>query len=51
MPIDEEIINDMEKMGFNKMEMRYSLIKNFHNKVTTVYDLLLKKRLREEKKV
>jgi 5'-AMP-activated protein kinase catalytic alpha subunit len=50
MPIDEEIINDMEKMGFNKMEMRYSLIKNFHNKVTTVYDLLLKKKIERGKK-
>ena len=43
-PIDEEIISNMEKIGFNKMEVRYSLIKNFHNKVTTVYDLLLKKK-------
>ena len=44
-PIDEEIIQNMEKMGFNKMEIRYSLIKNFHNKVTTVYDLLLKQKI------
>ena len=44
-PIDEEIVQNMEKMGFNKMEIRYSLIKNFHNKVTTVYDLLLKQKI------
>ena len=44
-PIDEEIIKNMENIGFNKMEIRYSLIKNFHNKVTTVYDLLLKKKI------
>ena len=44
-PIDEEIIKNMEKIGFNKMEIRYSLIKNFHNKITTVYDLLLKKKI------
>ena len=44
-PIDEEIIKSMEKIGFNKMEIRYSLIKNFHNKITTVYDLLLKKKI------
>jgi len=50
MPIDEEIISNMEKIGFNKMEVRYSLIKNFHNKVTTVYDLLLKKKIESGKK-
>ena len=49
-PIDEEIIKNMEKAGFNKMEVRYSLIKNFHNKVTTVYDLLLKKKIYNGKK-
>ena len=49
-PIDEEIIQNMEKMGFNKMEVRYSLIKNFHNKITTVYDLLLKKKIDSGKK-
>ena len=49
-PIDEEIITNMDKIGFNKMEVRYSLIKNFHNKVTTVYDLLLKKKIDKGKK-
>ena len=49
-PIDEEIIKNMEKTGFNKMEVRYSLIKNFHNKITTVYDLLLKKKIDNGKK-
>ena len=49
-PIDEEIITNMEKIGFNKMEIRYSLIKNFHNKVTTVYDLLLKQKISNGKK-
>ena len=49
-PIDEKIIKNMEKTGFNKMEVRYSLIKNFHNKVTTVYDLLLKKKIYNGKK-
>ena len=44
-PIDEEIIKKMEDIGFNKMELRFSLIKNFHNKVTTVYELLLKKKI------
>ena len=41
-PVDEEIIQNMEKIGFNKMEVRFNIIKNFHNKITTVYDLFLK---------
>ena len=44
-PIDEEIIEKMEKIGFNKIEVRFNLIKNFHNKITSVYDLLLKKKI------
>ena len=49
-PIDEEIIQKMEKIGFNKMEVKFNLIKNFHNKITTVYDLLLKKKIESGKK-
>ena len=49
-PIDEEIIQKMEKIGFNKMEVKFNLIKNFHNKITTVYDLLLKKKIENGKK-
>ena len=49
-PVDEEIIQKMEKMGFNKMEVRYNIIKNFHNKITTVYDILLKKKIENGKK-
>ena len=49
-PIDEEIIKNMEKIGFNKMEVKYSLIKNFHNKVTSMYDFLLKKKVESGKK-
>ena len=44
-PIDEEILQKMEKMGFNKEEVRYNIIKNYHNKITTVYDLLLKRKI------
>jgi hypothetical protein len=43
-PIDEDIIQKMEKMGFNKMESRYNVLKNYHNKITTIYDLLLKRK-------
>jgi 5'-AMP-activated protein kinase catalytic alpha subunit len=49
-PIDEEILQDMEKMGFNKVEIRYNIIKNYHNKITTTYDLLLKKKVNMGKK-
>ena len=49
-PVDEGIIKDMEKIGFNKMEVRYSIIKNFHNKITTVYYLFLKKKVEAGKK-
>ena len=44
-PIDEEILDKMEKMGLNKVEIRYNIIKNYHNKITTIYDLLLKKKI------
>ena len=50
MPIDEEVVQKMAKMGFNKMEIRFNLIKNFHNKITAVYDLLLKKEIENGKK-
>ena len=49
-PVDEEIIQNMEKIGFNKMEVRFNIIKNFHNKITTVYDLFLKKKVENGKK-
>jgi serine/threonine protein kinase len=49
-PIDEEIIQKMEKIGFNKMEIRYNILKNFHNKITTVYDLFLKQKIENGKK-
>ena len=49
-PIDEEIVQDMEKLGFNKMELRFNLLKNFHNKITAVYDLFLKKKIESGKK-
>ena len=44
-PIDEEIVEQMEKYGINKVETRYHILKNYHNKITTIYDLLLKKKI------
>ena len=49
-PIDDEIIKKMEKIGFNKMEVKYMVLKNFHNRVTTVYDLFLKQKIDNGKK-
>ena len=49
-PIDEEIIGKMENMGFNKVETRYNILKNYRNKITTVYDLLLKKKIEKGNK-
>jgi serine/threonine protein kinase len=49
-PIDEEIVQNMEKIGFNKMELRFHILKNFHNKITAVYDLLLKNKIDSGKK-
>ena len=49
-PIDEEIINNMSDLGFNKMEVRYNIIKNEHNNITTTYYLLLNKKLKVGRK-
>ena len=49
-PVDEGIIKDMEKIGFNKMEVRFNIMKNYHNKITTVYYLFLKKKVEAGKK-
>ena len=49
-PIDEDILNDMEKYGLNKIEIRYNILNNYHNKITTLYDILLKKKINQGKK-
>ena len=50
-PIDEEILQKMEKLGFNnKVDIRYNILKNYHNKITTIYDLLLKQKIENNKK-
>ncbi len=50
MPIDEDILNEMEKYGINKIEIRYHLLNNYHNKITTLYNILLKKKIEQGKK-
>jgi len=49
-PIDEDIINEMADLGFNKMETRYNIIKNQHNNITTTYYLLLDKKIKKGRK-
>ena len=49
-PVDEEIVEKMEKIGINKIETRYHVLKNFHNKITTIYNLLLKEKIDSGKK-
>ena len=49
-PIDEDIVEQMEKLGINKIETRYHILKNYHNKITTIYNLLLKKKIDSGKK-
>ena len=49
-PVDEDIIEQMEKIGINKIETRYHVLKNYHNKITTIYNLLLKKKIDSGKK-
>ena len=50
-PVDEEILEKMEKLGLNnKVEIRYNLIKNYHNKLTSVYYLLLKQKIEKYQK-
>lgn len=45
-PIDEEIVNEMEAYQFTKEEIRESVLMNKHNNITTAYYLLMKKKMR-----
>ena len=49
-PLDEDIVEQMEKIGINKIETRFHVLKNYHNKITTIYDILLKKKIDSGKK-
>ena len=49
-PIDNDIVKSMHELGFNKMEIRYNIIKNEHNNITTTYYLLLDKKLKKGRK-
>ena len=49
-PIDNEIVGKMHELGFKKMEVRYNIIKNEHNNITTTYYLLLDKKIKKGRK-
>ena len=49
-PIDEDIIEQIEQLGINKIKTRFNILKNYHNKITTIYNLLLKKKIDSGKK-
>ena len=49
-PVDEDIVEKMEKIGINKIETRFHVLKNYHNKITTIYNLLLKEKIDSGKK-
>ena len=50
-PVDEDIVNDMEKsFNVDKEEIRISIIGNLYNDISTIYYLKLKKKIREGKK-
>ena len=49
MPIDEEIVEEMHNRGFNKMQVRDNILRNYHNNKTTTYYLFLGKKIRQNK--
>ena len=46
-PIDEDIISEMEKLNFNKQEVRENILRDNHNYITTTYYLLVRKKVRK----
>ena len=45
-PIDENIVKEMESYGYDKKEIKVSVLSNARNHITTSYYLLLKKKVR-----
>ena len=45
-PIDENIVKEMENYGYDKKEIKVSVLSNARNHITTSYYLLLKKKVR-----
>ena len=50
LPIDEDIVEDINKnYGFEKMRIRNSIIRNFFNHITSLYFILLEKKIKQGK--
>jgi hypothetical protein len=47
-PIDEDIVEEMKEIGFNKMQIRDTILRNLHNNISTTYYLLLGKKIRQK---
>ena len=45
-PIDENIVKEMESYGYDKKEVRINVLSNARNHISTSYYLLLKKKVR-----
>ena len=50
MPIDEEIIQDMSNFGIEPNITIDNILKNYCNNITTIYNLLLQKKIKRGKK-
>ena len=50
MPIDEEIIQDMSTLGIEPNIAIDNILKNYCNNITTIYNLLLQKKIKRGKK-
>ena len=48
-PIDEDIIEIMKEMNFNKQEVRENILRDEHNNICTTYYLLLNKKIKRGK--
>ena len=48
-PIDEDIIEIMNEMNFNKQEVRENILRDEHNNICTTYYLLLNKKIKRGK--
>ena len=46
-PIDEGIVKDMEQIGFDKKEIRNSLLMNYRDNISMCYYLLVKQKIRK----
>ena len=46
-PIDEDIVDKMEELNYQREEVKICLLNNRHNHITTTYYLLLKQKIKK----